>query len=336
MSERAPSESDRGARWVKAPRRPKEKPYLLHASSTLAWLNFSASLFRLSAMERLQTALFVSAALHAVFLLGTQFKMADPRKFRDNEATLDVLLVNAKSATQPHKPQAYAQANLDGGGNVDANRRAKSPLPAQKEREMASARKQQATDRELEQLETEARKLVTQLKSAKSVKEEEPKPPPTQTDPARSEQALNTDLARRGQQIASLEAQIAKQWEMYQQRPKRKFIGARTAEYRFARYVDDWRNKVEKIGNANYPEAARKRRLYGNLLLTVAIRANGSVENIRVLRSSGHKILDAAAIHIVELAAPFGAFPDNIRSDTDVLHITRTWNFTRANLLQSE
>ena len=93
-----------------------------------------------------------------------------------------------------------------------------------------------------------------------------------------------------------LEAQIAKDMDAYQKRPKRRFIGARAEEYRFARYVEDWRLKIERIGNLNYPEAARKQKLYGSLLLTVSIRADGSVENVEVNRTSGNRILDAAAV----------------------------------------
>jgi protein TonB len=133
-----------------------------------------------------------------------------------------------------------------------------------------------------------------------------------------------------------LEAQIAKDMDAYQKRPKRRFVGARAEEYRFARYVEDWRLKVERVGNLNYPEAARQLKLYGNLLLTVAIRADGSVETVEINRSSGQRVLDAAAIHIVEMAAPFAAFPPDIKRDTDILHITRTWTFTKGDELRSE
>ncbi|MCC6160808.1 MAG: energy transducer TonB, partial [Nitrosomonas sp.] len=109
-------------------------------------------------------------------------------------------------------------------------------------------------------------------------------------------------------------------------------------EYRFARYLEDWRLKVERIGNLNYPEAARKQKLYGSLQLTVGIRSDGSLESIGIDRSSGVQILDDAAIHIVRLAARngFAPFPPDIRRDTDILHITRTWVFSRSDKLSSE
>ena len=132
-----------------------------------------------------------------------------------------------------------------------------------------------------------------------------------------------------------LEAQIAKDMETYQKRPKRKHVGA-SAEYRFARYVEDWRLKVERIGNLNYPEAARQAKLYGHLILTVSIRADGSVEKVVVDRTSGQRVLDAAAVRVVEMAAPYAPFPPDILRDTDILDITRTWSFARGDELRSD
>jgi protein TonB len=132
-----------------------------------------------------------------------------------------------------------------------------------------------------------------------------------------------------------LEAEIAQDMDAYQKRPKRRFVGARAEEYRFARYVEDWRLKIERVGNLNYPEAARQFKLYGSMLVTVSIRADGSVEEIKIDRSSGNRILDAAAVRIVEMSAPFAPLPPDIRRDTDILHITRTWTFTPGEELRS-
>jgi protein TonB len=95
-------------------------------------------------------------------------------------------------------------------------------------------------------------------------------------------------------------------------------------EFRFARYVEDWRAKVERIGEMNYPQAARDERKYGSLVVTVAIKADGSLEDVEIRRSSGVRILDQAAIRIVRLAAPYAPFPPEIAKDTDVLSIART------------
>ena len=105
------------------------------------------------------------------------------------------------------------------------------------------------------------------------------------------------------------------------------FISSSTRVSRYAAYVEAWRNRVETVGNLHYPELARQHKLSGQLLMDVAIDPDGLVRSIRVLRSSGIKILDEAAIQITALAAPFEPLPDEVRRDTDVLHITRTWQF---------
>ena len=152
----------------------------------------------------------------------------------------------------------------------------------------------------------------------------------------RTDAPTANELMQRTLEAMRLEAQIAKDMDAYQKRPKRRFIGARAEEYRFARYVEDWRLKIERVGNLNYPEAARKQKLYGSLLLTVSIRADGSVENVEISRASGSRILDAAAVRIVKMSGPFAAFPPDIKRDTDILHITRTWSFTKADLLEAK
>ncbi len=138
-------------------------------------------------------------------------------------------------------------------------------------------------------------------------------------------------LASRGEEIARLNAKLAADASTYASRPRRKAISASTQEYKYASYLETWRRKVEAIGNLNYPEEARRRKLYGNLILQVGVRADGSLEEVRVLRSSGSIILDDAAVRIVHLAAPFAPFPPDIRQETDSLDITRTWQFLTNN-----
>jgi protein TonB len=140
-------------------------------------------------------------------------------------------------------------------------------------------------------------------------------------------------LASRGAEISRLTASIDQKRQAYASRARRKAISTATREYRYASYMEAWRRKVERIGNLNYPQEARREGLFGNLILHVAVRADGSLEGVRVIRSSGHQLLDEAAINIVELAAPFAPFPADIKAETDVLDITRTWQFQRNNRL---
>lgn len=273
-------------------------------------------------------AIGLSVLLHLV-LLAIHFKPFDITKRDDKGPPLEVALVNAKTAAKPAKADVLAQANLDGGGNTDANRRAKTPLPVlpkpSPDHEIAVA-----TQR-VEELEEKTRELLNALRNTPVP---QPQPAPTEAS-EKAELPTANELMQRTLASMRLEAQIAKDMDAYQKRPKRRFVGARAEEYRFARYVEDWRLKIERVGNNNYPEAARAQKLYGNLLLSVSIRSDGTLEKVEVLRTSGNRILDAAAVKIVEMSAPFAAFPPDIKRDTDVLAITRTWMFTKADALES-
>ena len=274
-------------------------------------------------------ALGISILIHLV-VLAIKFQPFDLQKMFDKGPPLEVALVNAKSTTKPTKADILAQAHLDGGGNTDADRRAKTPLPVLP-KDSQTAEITVATQK-VQTLEQQTKELMTRLQSTplapsvpKSTDATEPADLPTASE-----------LMQRTLEAMRLEAQIAKDMDAYQKRPKRRFIGARAEEYRFARYVEDWRLKIERIGNQNYPEAARALKLYGKLLLTVSIRADGTIEAVSVNRSSGHRVLDAAAIRIVEMSAPFAPFPPDVKRDTDILHITRTWTFTKGDELRSE
>ena len=131
--------------------------------------------------------------------------------------------------------------------------------------------------------------------------------------------------------IASLSAEIRRKLQTKAERPRRKFISASTKEYKYAAYMEAWRSKVERVGNLNYPDAARKQKISGSLILDVALNKDGSINEVTIRRSSGYKILDDAAIRIVELASPYSPFPVKIREETDILHITRTWQFLNNN-----
>jgi len=286
----------------------------------------------LAAMEtpqrNLTLALGASLLLHAA-LLAVRFA---PPDFVDKarERALDVILVNSKSKTRPDKAQAKAQTNLDGGGNTEEDRRAKTPLPP-------SDRTREGNDlteaqRRVAELEAQQQQMMTRLTSERAVGADKSRNIPT---PLPAESRSGTDLASSALAIARIEGQISRQMDEYNQRPRKKFIGARVEEYRFAQYVEDWRQKIERIGNLNYPDAA-KGRLYGSLVLTVVIKSNGDLDRVEINRSSGQRLLDEAARRIVQMSAPYAAFPEAIRRDTDVLEITRTWTFTNADRLRAD
>jgi protein TonB len=281
--------------------------------------------------DRFGLALFGSILTHMIVILGVTFSI--PRIHSDSWATLEITLVQTRSDKAPDAPQFLAQANQDGGGDTDRKLSPRSPLPVLEmseksnpfQRAQPKPQPQAAPVREVNDLLTdeEARKKIAKRDPRKDQLPAQPQP----AQPGTTE---------RQQERARLSAEISRSWQEYQQRPKRKFINARTQEYKYATYMDAWRAKVERIGNLNYPEQARRQRLAGSLMLDVALNADGSINAVAVRRSSGHKLLDDAAVRIVELAAPFPAFPPDIRHDTDILHIVRTWKFNEQLLTSSE
>ena len=276
---------------------------------------------------RMALALLVSAAVHGM-ALSTQFVKINPRLLEDTNLPMEVVLVNARSMESPLEPDALAQVNLAGGGNTDEDRRLKSPLPASSRSQ--SGADEAALEARVAELEQQAKALLTQVKPQAPLTSQPVTAPPS---PAPQPTLDASQLSQQAREMANLQARISQQWDDYQKRPKRAFVGANVREYAFARYVEDWVAKVERVGNVNYPEAARRQGIYGSLKLTVSIFASGRIETIEVDRSSGSKILDAAAIRIVELAAPYAPFPEDMRQKADILSITRTWTFTRSDQL---
>jgi protein TonB len=278
----------------------------------------------------LGAALGFSVALHAV-AMAVHFSYPDAIRLKSEAQPLEVVLVNARTKERPSKAEVLAQANLDRGGNVDDQRRAKTPLPVTEPRspgkDLADAQ------RRVQQLEAQQQRLLAQAReSERRTPAEPPKSAPAE-EPAT--QPSGRDLADLSLAAMRLQAQLDRQIDEYQKRPRKKFIGANAREYRFAQYEEDWRVKVERVGTLNYPAEARGKH-YGHLRLTVTIRADGSVESIELDRSSGLKVLDAAAFKIVQMASPFAAFPADIRRDTDLLVITRTWFFGQGDKIWTQ
>jgi protein TonB len=298
-------------------------------SKHMRWPGFMAGMDPSSRSFTL--ALGLSILLHAV-ALSVHFKLPDIIRDKYLSPPLEVVLVNSKTRAKPVKADMLAQANLDGGGNVDEDRRAKTPLPVLKEVEPGADAKRAA--RRVKELEAQQLKMMTQLQAAKNVTAAEQARPASAAE-APQPQVSGQDLATSALAIARMEAQISQQLEQYNKRPRKAFIGSRAQEYRYAQYVEDWRLKVERIGNLNYPDSARGR-VYGSLVLSVSIKADGSLETVEVQRSSGYQILDRAAERIVKMASPYASFPANIKRDTDILVITRTWTFAPGDKLFGE
>lgn len=275
----------------------------------------------------LGVAMTVSLAAHAL-LFTISFTLPDPGKRPDRDRGLEVVLVNARHLQAPEQADVLAQANLDGGGTSEQQVRPSSPLPPQEAQRDGDALV--TAQRRSEAQQTARQRALTAPSAAVAL----PSEPPQDSAPPVETATSGLDLFDSAAAMARLEAQIERDMQEYSKRPRRTSVGARAREYRFAQYVEDWRLKVERVGTLNYPEAARGK-LYGSLMLTVTLRADGAVESVDIVRSSGHPVLDDAARRIIQMASPFAPFPPDIRRDTDILEITRTWTFTNADQVRA-
>lgn len=264
----------------------------------------------------------MALGLHAVILLGVGFVL-DFKPLTHPLETLDIVLVNWRSETTPEEADFLAQASQQGGGeSTEASRPSQeysgaSPGPAEGEDALDQV-EQAATvaDAARQQIlvETDDNEFTQQITA---IAQPEPLLPSAAT------------LMQESMTMAKLQPGIQRDRESKSKLPRRKWISANTKEYEYAAYNQAWVAKVERVGNINYPEEIRRKKLVGELLLTVGINQDGSVESIDVLRSSGKLELDQAAIRIVRLAAPYSPLPEQIKANVDVLHITRTWRFLR-------
>lgn len=288
----------------------------------------------ISAVDRMGLTMFVAISLHAVVILGVGFTLDQPKKLPPADRTLEITVVHNRAAKkEPEKADFLAQHSQEGGGTKEkADRPTTDSLqPVTKQSDKPSRVNIPVTPPP-QQVEPPKKAVVSTKAPAKR------KTKPTPKRRKKRIRRLNTAqlMASANQEISRLTAELDRKTRAYAKRPRRKFISASTKEYKYSNYLDAWRRKVERIGNINYPDEARRKKLYGHLILHVALNANGAIREIRVRKSSGHKVLDDAAIRIVRLASPYAPFPAEIRKEIDVLDITRTWQFLSSNRLLSK
>ncbi|MBU1329137.1 MAG: energy transducer TonB [Gammaproteobacteria bacterium] len=279
--------------------------------------------------DRLGFTLFLAAVLHAALILGVGFSLADPSQV---SKTLEITLSTFKSEQAPKDADFLAQDNQQGSGTLEHKAAPTTTEQApfqdtQVNRVTPPAAPQPPAARQ------EAPKAAVATRSPQAQKtpvkrEETPPAPPTRQAPV-------FDAAQLSSEIASLEAELAQDIQQYAKRPKiHRLNAASTMRDKGAWYKDEWRKKVERIGNLNYPDAARRQQIYGSLRLLVSINRDGTLFEVLVLESSGQPLLDQAALRIVRLAAPFAPFTGDL-ADIDRLEIIRTWRFERGDRLSS-
>ncbi len=312
------------------------------------------------ARQRWVVALTASLLVHAL-AFSIRFVAPPPQPGVRHEDPLQVLLVNARQTQPPAEAKAIAQAPLEGGGEATQAVTPTSPTPPLPEAAAA------AEDELLPALQnSEAATIPAQdtpapvppstpevLTAAEPAAPPAPPPSPKrerhrdkpsrQKTPAQTHSVaapeplthqapasapLLDPLAAAQLAASQLRAEIAKEMRAIAERPRKRFVGVTVKEHHLAQYLEDWRRKVERVGTLNYPTEARGR-IYGSLILRVAINAQGEAVEVQVVESSGQPILDDAAKKIVRLASPYAKFTPEMKKEFDILVITRRWTFTR-------
>jgi len=282
--------------------------------------------------DRLGIMILIAIAIHTLIILGVSFSGNDIPDESKVTPRIEVTLVNTRSDKTPDKADYLAQTNQEGGGNTQEKVRPETlfkPLIPE-EAVNVTAPTPPSVEQHEEAQQVEHKALMTRENAAQTIVTDVVATEETQTT-----RKTTAQLISHSKHIASLEVELGESMRAYSLLPRTKYITAQTKEYIYATYMESWRRKVEKIGNLNFPEEARKRNLKGSLMLDVAINKNGSIRALKIRRSSGYKLLDDAAVRIVRLAAPFAPLSAAILKETDVLHITRTWKFLGGDLTSS-
>ncbi len=273
---------------------------------------------RIGESDRLGATVVLAVLVHAMLILGIGFAVEDAAPVTP---TLDVMLTQTRSALTPKQADFLAQAANQGGGEHDKTLRPRDsqagPIP-QPQAGLAPRPLHAQTPAPSPPPDP---RVITATTGQQAIPSPQPRQDVESRDLPPGTEKIDHDIA-----MARLAAEIHLRSQHYAKRPKRKFVSASTKEYAWAQYLRGWVDRVERVGNLNYPDEARRRRIGGVVVISVAVRRDGSVESTSIVQSSHIPMLDSAALRIVKLSEPFTPLPKT-KEDPDVLHITRTWQF---------
>lgn len=277
--------------------------------------------------ETLAIALFMALLIHAIIIFGITFTI-DPLKKPQATQTLDIVLVKTEAEKAPQEADYLAQADQIGGGTQKEKDKPTSKAPGEKPQSGNALENKpevapQLVEPVIEKKSTLSASKPSKQKAPQLEKKLKPKP--------KKKPDFSADyVSSLQQQIVEMEAELDEKSRAYARRPKATYITASTKRVPDALYLKHWTKKIERIGNLNYPDKARRDKLQGQLVLAAALSPDGHLISVEIRKSSGHKVLDDAAKRIVQLAAPYAVVPDNVLRGNGRLVITRTWQFTHT------
>ncbi len=261
----------------------------------------------------------------SVIILGISFSYSD--KNPDVVHSMDVILSKKSNIEAPEEADYLAANNQLGGGDQQQRSRPTNPFSATSPID-DGINKQHSEEHRKQQTKQTNNRIITTKKADSNTQNSQ-----QQLD-KKDQQADDQQLSKQ-QRLAKIQDEIARKIEKYAKKPRSKYVSSSTKAYEFAPYINDWVKKIERTGDLNYPEQAKQKSFIGNVMLSVGINRDGSIHEIKVIKSSEHKFLDKAAKHIVELAQPFDPLP-NSKEQVDILYITRTWQFLPGHLLREK
>lgn len=280
-----------------------------------------------TANDRLSMTVFFAILFHGVLILGITF-ISSPSAKQKIPPSLDVILVNTSNPSKPDKADYLAQVSQDGGGTSDKKVRPTDMFSAPSLSQKPGIALQQSVTTAPRTKQAKKENLLTQNNARHKINTQE-------TSSKEETQQQITEARQENKLPARMVEELSLALQEHSKKPKEKFINSRTREHIAASYMRHWIDKIERLGNADYPDEAIRNKLSGTLILDVVINADGSLRNIDLRRSSGHQILDDAAKRIVKMASPYNAFPEKLQKQADVIHITRSWEFLSSNELKS-
>lgn len=283
---------------------------------------------RIGENQRLGATLVLSLLAHGILILGLGFAFDDDAPL---VPTLDVIFSRTQTPLSPEQADFLAQANNRGGGQHERAQRPRDPQAGS----IPLAEPGQAPLPERQRAAVETPPPEARVVASRRGEDPVPAAQPQQPLPEPPLPPVSEARARRDAEMARLAAEVYLRSELYAKRPTRKFVSASTREYAYASYLRAWVDRAERVGNLNYPDEARRRRLGGQVVASVGVRRDGTVESIRILRSSGTPLLDASVERMVRLAEPFPPLPDT-PDKVDILHVTRTWVFVPGGQMRTE
>lgn len=275
---------------------------------------------KIGANDRLGFTLFIALTLHIIVILGIGFTQSTANQ-AESIPSMDIILANTESLEQPDEADYLAQANQKGGGNQEEKARPGAPVSAPTPFNQQGLSDRMQSQQAANEIKLEKIYYINKRESKRKITHRK------NSDNAKNKNSQKITIQQQQRDIASLQAEILKITQAYARRPREIALTASTKEAVEAGYLAQWVNRIEHIGNLNYPAEAEVKKIQGSLRLNVRINANGNIIDIKISRASGYKILDQAAKRIVNLAGPFAPFPSKLRDKADQIVIVRTWEF---------